>query len=138
MLEEISRKLVGILERNSSLTNSEIAKMLGLTEGAVRKRIKKLESDRVIVGYKARVRHQLIDETMLIIGLSIAPEHFRSVIEKIKRINEVSEIYATTGDHSAIFVASLESVKANSFVKRIEEIKGVTAVYPAFVQEIIK
>jgi DNA-binding Lrp family transcriptional regulator len=81
MIDEIDRKIIYIIERNSSLTNNEIAKKLELTEGAVRKRIKGLEAERIIIGYKARIRHQLIDETMLIVGLNIAPERFRGVIE---------------------------------------------------------
>lgn len=138
MIDEIDRKIIYIIERNSNLTNNEIAKKLELTEGAVRKRIKGLEAKRIIIGYKARIRHQLIDETMLIVGLNIAPERFRIVIEKVKGIKEVRELYATTGDHSAIFIASIESAEANDFIKKIEGIKGINAVYPAFVQEIIK
>ncbi len=138
MLDITNEKLLGILERNAKLTNQEIAKKLGLTEGAVRKRIKKLEEERVIIGYKARIRYHLFDKTMLIVGLDIAPDSFNSVINRLKQMPEIAELYSTTGDHSAIFVSAVSSARASEFISGIERMKGIRHAYPAFVQETVK
>ncbi|MGC8629362.1 MAG: Lrp/AsnC family transcriptional regulator [Candidatus Micrarchaeia archaeon] len=138
MFDLTNEKLLGILERNAKQTNQEIAKKLGLTEGAVRKRIKRLEQERVIIGYKARIRYQLFDKTLLIVGLDIAPESFNDVIGRLKNIPEIAEVYSTTGDHSAIFVSAVSSGRASEFIKGIEHMKGIRHAYPAFVQETVK
>ncbi|MEM3781828.1 MAG: Lrp/AsnC family transcriptional regulator [Candidatus Micrarchaeaceae archaeon] len=138
MLDLISEKLLALLERNADMTNQELASKLGLTEGAVRKRIKKLESERIVIGYKARIRYQVADKTMLIVGLDIAPERFNDVISRLKERKEIAELYATTGDHAAIFVASTGSSNASNFIREIERMDGIRRVYPAFVQDVVK
>ncbi len=138
MLDITNERLIGMLETDAKLTNKEIANRLGLTEGAVRKRIKKLEEEHVIIGYKARIRYHLLDKTMMIVGLDIAPESFNEVMNTLKQTSRITELYATTGDHSAIFVASVDSNKASEFISGIEQIKGIRHVYPALVQETLK
>ncbi len=138
MLDLIDEKLLNMLEKNAKLTNKEIASKVGLTEGAVRRRIRILEQSHIIIGYKARIKYNLIDKTYMIVGLDIAPEHFNSVILKLKDMPEIKELYTTTGDHVAVFIASISSGKVNSFIEEIEKIEGMRHVYPAFVQEIVK
>ncbi|MEM0147027.1 MAG: Lrp/AsnC family transcriptional regulator [Candidatus Micrarchaeaceae archaeon] len=138
MLELTNENLLYLLERKANMTNQEIANKIGLTEGAVRKRIKKLENEHIVIGYKARIRYQIVDKTMLIVGLDIAPEHFNDVINRLKERKEIAELYATTGDHAAIFVAATGSGNASAFIKEIERMQGMRHVYPAFVQDIIK
>ncbi len=138
MVDLIDEKLLSMLEKNAKMTNQEIADNVGLTEGAVRRRIKVLEQSGIVVGYKARIKYHLLDKTHMIVGLDISPESFNSVILKLKGLPEINELYTTTGDHVAIFVAAVKSSQANEFVKRIEGIKGIRHVYPAFVQEIVK
>ena len=138
MLDATNEKIIKMIESDAKQTNEQIAKVLGLSEGAVRKRIKKLEEEKVIIGYKARIKHSLIGKTTIIIGFDIAPEYFNSAIEAIKSKEEALEVYSTTGDHTAIAVAVTDSEKARQFVSSLEKIKGVRHVYPAFVQETIK
>jgi len=52
-LDTIDKKIVTLLAKNAKISNKEIAKEVGLTEEAVRQRIKNLEKTEVIRGYRA-------------------------------------------------------------------------------------
>ncbi len=138
MADEIDVKLVHMLSRNSDLTNAELAKSLHLTEGSIRSRKKRLKAERVILGYSTRARYQLLDEVQMLTGLDIMPEKFREVLSRLSKIEEISELYATSGDHVAIFVAVVPSQRVNSFISGIERIEGIRKVYPSLVQEVLK
>ena len=45
IMDELNRKIIGLLTKNARITNTEIAKGLGLSESAVRYRIKNLEKN---------------------------------------------------------------------------------------------
>jgi DNA-binding Lrp family transcriptional regulator len=66
------------------------------------------------------------------------PEKFREVLSRLGKIEEISELYATSGDHVAIFVAVVPSQRVNSFISGIERIEGIRKVYPSLVQEVLK
>ena len=51
-----------ILEKNARITPEEIAKMLKKTTHSVKKEIKKLEKQGVILGYKAIINKELVRE----------------------------------------------------------------------------
>ncbi len=138
MVDEIDVKLVKMLVKDSSTTNRELAKALKLTEGSIRSRKKKLEKEHVLLGYSARVRYHLLDEVQMFTGLDLMPEKFNAVLDKLKRIDEINELYVTSGDHVAIFVAVVPSQEVSSFISSIEQIDGVRKVYPALVQEVLK
>ena len=59
----MDRTNYGILEmlrRNARTPKTKIARYFNMTETAVRKRIKKLESEKIIVGYRAIIDLSLI------------------------------------------------------------------------------
>lgn len=138
MADATDMKLVKMLSRNSNLTNARLAKALGLTEGSIRNRKRKLEKERIIVGYSARARYQLLDEVQMLTGLDIMPEKFNTVLSKLAKVDEISELYATSGDHTAIFNAIVPSQRVSSFISSMEHIDGIRKVYPSLVQEVLK
>jgi DNA-binding Lrp family transcriptional regulator len=54
-LDPIDRRIVALLQGNAKLTFGEIGTDVGLSSTAVKRRVDRLERDRVIVGYGARV-----------------------------------------------------------------------------------
>jgi DNA-binding Lrp family transcriptional regulator len=54
-LDPIDRRIVALLQGNAKLTFGEIGTHVGLSSTAVKRRVDRLEHDRVIVGYGARV-----------------------------------------------------------------------------------
>jgi Lrp/AsnC family transcriptional regulator, leucine-responsive regulatory protein len=57
-LDAIDRQIVSLLRRNAKATLAEIGGRVGLSAPAVKRRIDRLEVDRVILGYTVLVDHE--------------------------------------------------------------------------------
>ncbi|MEM4699653.1 MAG: Lrp/AsnC family transcriptional regulator [Candidatus Nezhaarchaeales archaeon] len=133
-------ELLRLLRENSRTPFSRIAKQLGVTEAAVRKRVRRLEEGGVITRYTIEVDFKKLGyEVHAFIGIDTRPESLISVIKSLRELEEVVSLYSTSGDHVLIaecwFKSSSDLV---SFVDRLNSMDGITRVCPAIVVEKVK
>ncbi|MEQ9715406.1 MAG: Lrp/AsnC family transcriptional regulator [Candidatus Asgardarchaeia archaeon] len=132
-------ELLRILKENSRIPFVKIAKIFGVSETAVRKRIKKLEKEGIIKKYTIEVNLKKIGLEMALIGMDTKPEYYISTIEKLKEMDEVVNLYASSGDHMIMIECWFKSSeKLRKFIKTLESMEGVTRVCPAIILEKIK
>jgi len=138
VMVDLNIKILEQLEKNPEYSLQEIAQNLGVSKGTIRNRISKMKENGILIGYKIRISYKSIGKDEAYVGLDISPENFITALEEIKNFSFVREIYATSGDHVAIAYLVDESENIVESIKKINEVKGVRNVYPAFVQKIIK
>ncbi|MBP3359433.1 MAG: Lrp/AsnC family transcriptional regulator [Clostridia bacterium] len=93
-----------ILEQDSTRSNKNIARMLGITEDEVAEQISELEKRNVIVGYKTLINWDKTDREVVdaFIELKITPqrgEGFDKVAERIYKYPQVKTVYLMSGTH---------------------------------------
>ncbi|RDD52257.1 winged helix-turn-helix transcriptional regulator [Nanoarchaeota archaeon NZ13-N] len=136
---DINNEILEILKNNSRSSYTEIGKMLNLSEGAIRKRVRKMIEEGVIKKFTVIIDYKKVGKVESLTGINVSPESLLKVIEEIKKIDKIDKIYITSGDHTLIV-----DIVANSFEeldeihKKIESIDGVINVYPAPILEIIR
>ena len=139
----ISEKDIAIIEflmKDARMPYTEIARRLGVTEAAIRKRVKKLEEEGIIKGYRAvvdakRIGYKIVAE----IGFDVTPENYVKVIEIVKNMPEVKRMKSTTGDHMIMLECWFhDSDEMVEFVRKLENIEGVQRVCPAILVEELK
>ncbi len=140
MVRISDKKLLEIIQRNARMKNTDIARELGVTEGAIRKRLKELEKRGVIKGYNAKIDIKALGYSIdTLIGVDTSPEAYIHIIENLKRKRNVIQLWTSTGDHMIMFRAWFENNdKMRSFVKALERTEGVVKVCPAILVEEIK
>ncbi|MCD6515608.1 MAG: Lrp/AsnC family transcriptional regulator [Candidatus Odinarchaeota archaeon] len=132
-------ELLRILKENSRIPFVKIAKIFGVSETAVRKRIRKLEKEGIIKKYTIEVNLKKIGLEMAMIGIDTKPEYYISTIEKLKEMDEVVNLYASSGDHMIMIECWFKSSEElRKFIKTLESVEGVTRVCPAIILEKIK
>ena len=108
MIDEIDRKLVGLLQANAHLSNADLAESVGLTASSVFERVKKLEQKGVITGYVATVDPVKLGKPILAFmrlsfdatqGLASAPGR---IDELAAREPDILECYEVAGDDGLI------------------------------------
>lgn len=121
------------LMKNSRTPLTHIASELGVTETAVRKRIKNLERKGILRAYTAIVDpYYLGYEGVALVGIDATPETVVSVFESVKQLPNVRYSALTSGDHMMMFeVWCKGSKELDTFLKGLEKMKGVTRVCPA-------
>ena len=133
-------ELLKKLKENSRISYVDLAKRFGVSETAVRKRMRKLEESGVILKYTVDVNPKKIGfEVDALIGLDTRPEKYIEVIEKLKASKDIMTLCSSTGDHMIMIEAWFaNSTELAKFVKVLEKTEGVTKVCPALVVEKIR
>jgi len=140
MVRISNHNLIKLLMENARASYVEIAEKLGVSEAAVRKRIRRLEDLGVIRRYTIDLDPRRLGyEVLAIIGLDVEPEHLLKVMEELKGREEVVRLYLTSGDHMLIVECWFEnSQEFSSFIKGLESREGIKRVCPAIVLERLK
>lgn len=102
-------EILNLLEKNSRLTEKEIAAMIGAEEAAVAAEIKAMEKEKIICGYHTMVDwDKMPDEKVTaLIELKVSPmrgEGFDRTAERISKFEEVSSVYLLSGSSSDLIV----------------------------------
>ncbi len=131
-------QLIKLLEENGRAKYVEIAKKLGVSETAIRKRIRKLVKEGILK-FTINVNFKKIGCIEVIIGVDTVPEKYFTVVDKLIKMKEVKELYYSTGDHALLIKSWFENnEKVRELVRKIEKIEGVTRVCPAIILERVK
>jgi DNA-binding Lrp family transcriptional regulator len=126
-MDDTDREIIRILKNDGRATYSEIGKMIGLSEGAVRKRIKALIDSDVIRRFTIKVGLTEGAEAMAL--LSIKPSFPTSDVSKLlKNFHNVETVYETTGQYDiAAIISGLNIVEVNECIEEIRRVKGVVS-----------
>ncbi len=139
-LDGKDKKIIEILTRNARSTFTEIAREIGITDVAVKKRLKKLENQGVIKGYTVIVDPlKLGYKNVALVGVDTEPDKILEVAKKLAEKKYTKSVYLTTGDH--MIMTEIWAGGNGDMMKIIEEIgslEGVKKVCPAIVLERIK
>ncbi|MCD6477684.1 MAG: Lrp/AsnC family transcriptional regulator [Candidatus Aenigmarchaeota archaeon] len=129
-----------VLMKNSKTPFLEMARMLGVSETAIRKRIRKMEEEGVIRAYTVDVDPKKIGfEVNALIGLDTEPEVYLQVIEKLRSMDEIRSLYTSSGDHMIMMEIWFKNMdELSKFVDFLNSMNGVKKVCPAIIMEKIK
>jgi DNA-binding Lrp family transcriptional regulator len=124
-LDEIDQQIIGILKENSRLTYSAIGKKIGLSEVAIRKRIKNLMSKGVIKRFTVEVNTS--QRANAIVLISVSPSTSTpSISEKLSKIEGVKDVHEITGQYDVFVNISAPSIaEVNKCVDDIRSVEGV-------------
>ncbi|HDI12240.1 MAG TPA: Lrp/AsnC family transcriptional regulator, partial [Candidatus Bathyarchaeota archaeon] len=106
-------------------TYSEIGKRVGLSEGAVRKRIKDLVDSGVIIKFTLKLA--LSEGAEAIALVSVKPSIPTSEIStELLKIPNVETVYEVTGEYDiAIIISAMNIAEVNECIERIRKIDGI-------------
>lgn len=140
-MDSKDRIIVDALIKDARTPLTKIAKELGVTEAAVRKRLKNLEDRGVITGYTARVDPSALGYNAIsLTGIDTEPEKLLDVVSKLREFDFAKSIYITTGDH--MIMVEIWAKDGNELTRLISEvigkIEGVKRICPAIVLERVK
>lgn len=138
-LDEKDLKLIEIFASNARETYTDMAKTLGISDVAVLKRVKKLES-KVIKKYTIVVDPRRVGyKTISLTGIDVEPEKLFDVIVKLKDHPNVKGLYLATGDHPVMAVIwARDEDELAKIHKEVSEVNGVKRVCPSIILRTLK
>lgn len=96
-IDELDQQLIDILSKDARTSNRRIAADLGVTEGTVRGRIRRLQKEGLIA-FTAITSFELADSTkMAFIGAQVEVDRVREIAQKISAIDDINAVMVTMG-----------------------------------------
>jgi DNA-binding Lrp family transcriptional regulator len=124
-MDETDREIIRILKDDGRAGYSDIGKQIGLSEGAVRKRIKTLIDMSVIRKFTVKIGAAEGAEAITLLATN--PSHpTQDVSSKIREIPNVETLYEVTGEYDIVAVISGMSVaEVNECIEKIRRVEGI-------------
>jgi DNA-binding Lrp family transcriptional regulator len=132
-------QLLKLLRENASLSPAQLAPMLNDKPESIAARIKDLESQNIILGYRTILNEEKLgrDIVRAVIEVKITPEReggFNRLAERIAKYNEVSSCYLMSGGYDLLVIiegATLREV-AMFVSEKLATIQGVISTATHF------
>jgi DNA-binding Lrp family transcriptional regulator len=129
-IDEIDKEILQQLRSEGRKSAGAIAESLGMTAGAVRRRIARLEKDEVIAGYTAVINHEKVDRAIeaYVLLTFRGRADVQTILEKETETNaEVREFSTLAGDPDAMVRVRVTDVsKLREVVTKLREMTDVT------------
>ncbi len=139
-LDEVDLKIIRALNANARKSYRDIAKELDLSLTTVSKRIKRLEEQKVILGYAPILdQDKLGFDITAIIGIKVLHGKIIETERMLAKDPDVYAVYDSTGDWDAIVQARFRTrTDLNAFVKKVLEYEDVEKTYTQVVLNVTK
>ncbi|AXT19340.1 winged helix-turn-helix transcriptional regulator [Flavobacteriaceae bacterium AU392] len=111
-IDIVNWKILESLQQNSRLSNTEIARKVGISSPAVAERIRKLEDAEIIEGYYTRVSYfETGKQLKAIISVRAFMGRLKPFLEKVVTFQEVVNCYRITGNENIVMEVVLKNQK---------------------------
>lgn len=114
-MDKTDLKIIEILQKNGRISFKNLGNEVGLTSPAVSERIKRLEENGVILGYKAIINPEKINKNIqAFIHASIEGSKVDKFLSYADSVDAIIECYHVTGGNSMtlkVIVQNMEQLK---------------------------
>ena len=126
--DDLDRQLIALLQANARDSTANLARKLGVARTTVLARIARLERERVIVGYSARLGQDEGDRgVQAYVGITVEPKAARDVMLRLARLPELKQLCSVSGEFDCIALLRAESTsRLDALLDEIGETRGVT------------
>ncbi|MBI2856671.1 MAG: Lrp/AsnC family transcriptional regulator [Chloroflexi bacterium] len=126
-MDELDRKIIGILQQDGRASNAKIARQLGVSEGTIRRRLKRLIQDEAMQVVAMPEPSRLGYATEAVVALQVDPGKLEDVAEELAKVPETLYVSITTGAFDIFAWVALPSQEAlhNFLLSTIGNIPGV-------------
>ena len=111
-MDELDKKIIGILQRDGRASNAKIARQLGVSEGTIRRRVKRLIEDAAIQVLALLDPSKLGYITEAIVALQVDAGKIEDVAAELASAPEAMNVSITTGAFDVFAWVALPSPEA--------------------------
>ena len=111
-MDELDNRIIEILQTDGRASNAHIAREVGVSEGTVRRRLRRLIQDGVINVIAVPNLEKMGYNTAALVGLQTDPGRIDGVADALSTLKEVHFVSLTTGAQDVFIWVALSSSEA--------------------------
>lgn len=126
-MDKLDSKIIQILQEDGRASNAGIARKVGVSEGTVRRRLKRLIQEEFIKVVALPDAAKLGFDSQALVGVQVDPDKIDQVADALGGLSEINWVAITTGSFDVFAWATLQSAEALGIFLRtkIGTIQGV-------------
>jgi len=140
LVDEKDLEIIRLLEKSARTPLTRISEKIGMSDVAIRKRLKRLEEEGVIKAYKLALDHTKLGyRARAFIGFNVEASRLLEVVRALAENPDVKFVAITSGDHMVIAdYWAKDNAELEKFVNELRTKYGVKDVMPSLVLEVVK
>ncbi|HET8856064.1 MAG TPA: HTH-type transcriptional regulator LysM [Nitrososphaeraceae archaeon] len=137
-IDSFDEKIIKILQNDARKPFVEIANTIGLSESAVRRRIKNLIDNNIIKKFTIEINNS--EKTSAITLISVASSSDTSTVtSKLLNLEGVDVVYEITGQYDIAAIISAPAIsEINSYIDEVRKIEGVSDTNTVIILKTLK
>ena len=137
-IDSFDEKIIKILQNDARKPFVEIANTIGLSESAVRRRIKNLIDNNIIKKFTIEINNS--EKTIAITLISVASSSDTSTVtSKLLNLEGVDVVYEITGQYDIAAIISAPAIsEINSYIDEVRKIEGVSDTNTVIILKTLK
>lgn len=141
-LDEFDHQIIDALRGNGRLSNLELAERVPLSHSAISRRIKRLEEDGVILGYRASIDPVRAGEAVRVLASVQRLPHVPAieVAEALKDIPGIAACWIVSGDCDVMIEITARDMThfSSIMLDKVQNAKGVASTRSMFILNAVK
>lgn len=118
MIDNLDKKIIDLLKKDSRCPFVEIANQLGVSEGTVRSRVHKMTEEGVIRGFTIKTSSRNV-KALVEISIAVNTDT-QEIARELAGYDGVTEVFEVTGDQDIIAIVDVESSQhLNDIIERV-------------------
>jgi DNA-binding Lrp family transcriptional regulator len=128
-MDEIDRRLIGLLRRDARLPVASLAKSLRMSRGAIQNRIERMIARRDIQGFTVRLSGDAdVHRVRAIMAIAVEGERSAAVLKALRSFPEIEAVHMTNGRWDMIAEVATDSLEGfSAMLDRARLIEGISA-----------
>lgn len=139
-LDDLDMQLINVLAKDARVSNRKIATELGVTEGTVRGRIKRLQQDGMIAFTALTSFGMAKQKKMAILGIQVDVDKVHEVAGKIAEMGSISGVLITIGRFNIMAICIFDELEAlhSATAEKILTVPGVHHIETSIAVKTVK
>ena len=108
-MDELDSRIIALLQEDGRASNAGIARKVGVSEGTVRRRLKRLIDEEYIRVVALLDPAKMGYASEALIGIQVDPDKIDQVADDMSSLDEISWVAVTTGSYDIFAWATLQS-----------------------------
>ncbi len=143
-LDQIDRKILRALAEDGRITNAQLAQAVGLSPSPCWQRVRRLEKQGVISGYRAILDQEKLGASEIVLIEIVLDRHDDETLEifgrTMQQMPEVLEVNLTTGEYDYLIKVAVKGTRGyEEFLrKKLYKVPGIRHSRSSFVLRSLK
>jgi len=143
VLDDTDIHILQLMQKNSRISNADLARELSMAPSAVLERVKKLEQKKVITGYFTQINPAAVQQKLLAFILIRSSEGFTcssKTAQALSKIPEVQEVHHIAGEDCFLVKVRTEDSASlmNLMRSSLQKIPNIASTKTTIVLETVK